>query len=48
TEKVWKAGTNYQKGDVVTYSGKTYICLQPHQALNGWEPSNVPALWAVK
>ncbi|MGL4449989.1 MAG: cellulose binding domain-containing protein [Sarcina sp.] len=48
TEKAWKAGTSYQKGDVVTYSGKTYICLQPHQSLHGWEPTNVPALWAIK
>ncbi|MGL4655541.1 MAG: immunoglobulin-like domain-containing protein [Sarcina sp.] len=45
--EAWKAGTSYKQGDVVTYSGKKYKCLQPHNALNGWEPANVPALWAV-
>lgn len=34
-----------QKGDLVTYLNKDYECIQPHTALTGWEPSNVPALW---
>lgn len=41
----WAAGTVYQAGDTVTYGGATYRCLQGHQAQQGWEPSNVPALW---
>ncbi|MFE1026848.1 carbohydrate-binding protein [Streptomyces sp. NPDC058818] len=41
----WAAGTVYQPGDTVTYGGATYRCLQGHQAQQGWEPSNVPALW---
>ncbi|MFD4261752.1 carbohydrate-binding protein [Streptomyces sp. NPDC058534] len=41
----WAAGTVYQAGDSVTYGGATYRCLQGHQAQQGWEPSNVPALW---
>ena len=45
--QAWKAGADYKKGDIATYSGKTYKCLQPHSALNGWEPSNVPALWTA-
>lgn len=41
----WAAGTAYRVGDVVTYNGLTYRCLQAHTALPGWEPPNVPALW---
>ncbi|MET8899026.1 carbohydrate-binding protein [Streptomyces sp. NPDC004538] len=41
----WAAGTVYRAGDTVTYGGATYRCLQGHQAQQGWEPSNVPALW---
>jgi predicted carbohydrate-binding protein with CBM5 and CBM33 domain len=41
----WTAGRAYQAGDVVTYNGLTYRCLQAHTALPGWEPPNVPALW---
>ncbi len=41
----WAAGTTYQAGDVVTYNGVSYRCLQGHTALVGWEPPNVPALW---
>lgn len=41
----WTAGTSYQAGDVVTYGGKRYRCVQAHTAYAGWEPPNVPALW---
>ena len=41
----WAAGTVYQTGDVVTYNGISYRCLQGHQAQTGWEPPIVPALW---
>ncbi|MFF0312829.1 lytic polysaccharide monooxygenase [Streptosporangium sp. NPDC004379] len=41
----WTAGTSYKAGDLVTYGGRTYRCVQPHTALTGWEPPNVPALW---
>ena len=43
----WAAGVAYKAGDQVTYGGKTYICLQPHTSLVGWEPANVPALWKL-
>jgi chitin-binding protein len=43
----WKAGTAYRAGDTVTYNGVTYRCTQPHTAIQGWEPPNVPALWAT-
>ncbi|SDK89547.1 endoglucanase [Glycomyces sambucus] len=42
----WKSGTAYAVGATVTYGGTTYRCLQAHTALTGWEPPNVPALWA--
>ena len=41
----WAAGTVYQAGDVVTYNGVSYRCIQGHQAQTGWEPPIVPALW---
>lgn len=43
----WAAGTAYSAGDQVTYQGTTYTCLQPHTAITGWEPPNVPALWSL-
>lgn len=43
----WEAMKNYAKGDIVSYKGGYYECIQPHQSLEGWEPENVPALWAV-
>jgi chitin-binding protein len=43
----WAAGTAYRVGDVVTYGGRSYRCIQAHTALPGWEPPNVPALWAL-
>jgi chitin-binding protein len=42
----WTAGRAYQVGDQVTYGGAAYRCVQAHTALPGWEPPNVPALWA--
>lgn len=41
----WAPGTSYRAGDRVTYSGVSYVCLQAHTAMVGWEPPNVPALW---
>ncbi|XRQ16728.1 carbohydrate-binding protein [Actinomadura welshii] len=45
TSGTWAPGTVYQAGDVVTYNGATYRCLQAHQAQAAWTPANVPALW---
>jgi len=42
----WTAYTYYAAGTQVTYAGATYRCLQSHTAYPGWEPPNVPALWA--
>ncbi|WP_084516794.1 M28 family peptidase [Microtetraspora niveoalba] len=41
----WAPYTNYNVGDVVTYGGERYRCLQSHMSLPGWEPAIVPALW---
>ncbi len=41
----WAAGTAYKVGDLVTYNGKTYKCIQAHTALEVWPPDVVPALW---
>ncbi len=41
----WKANTAYRVGDIVTYTGNNYKCIQAHTSLTGWEPLNVPALW---
>lgn len=42
----WAAGTGYTVGATVTYGGASYRCTQAHTAITGWEPPNVPALWA--
>ncbi|RJX41823.1 hypothetical protein D3P09_04035 [Paenibacillus pinisoli] len=44
----WVTQKSYVAGDTVTYAGKTYLCLQPHTSLTGWEPPNVPALWRLQ
>ena len=41
----WAPNTSYKVGDIVSYNGKYYQCIQAHTSLVGWEPSNVPALW---
>ena len=44
----WAAGQAVKIGDLRTYSGKTYRCLQAHTTQAGWDPPSVPALWAVQ
>ncbi|MGA4837697.1 M20/M25/M40 family metallo-hydrolase [Streptomyces sp. G45] len=44
-ETTWELGATYAAGDVVTYNGVRYRCIQGHTAYPGWEPPNVPALW---
>jgi hypothetical protein len=43
----WQPNTSYSIGDIVTYQGVTYECIQAHTSIVGWEPPNVPALWVV-
>jgi len=44
----WAANTPYAVGNLVTYGGGTYKCLQAHTSQIGWEPPNVPALWTLQ
>jgi beta-glucanase (GH16 family) len=41
----WAPGHAYHVGDVVTYNGVSYRCLQAHTSIVTWEPPNTPALW---
>lgn len=43
-ENAWAAGTYYQPGDIVTYKGNRYRCLQAHPATSFWTPE-VASLW---
>src|SRR4051812_30768709 len=40
--------TAYTVGQLVTYGGKIYKCIQSHPSQVGWEPPNVPALWGLQ
>ncbi|MGX1031927.1 M28 family peptidase [Streptomyces sp. SAI-097] len=44
-ETTWRLGATYAAGDLVSYDGVSYRCIQGHTAYPGWEPPNVPALW---
>ncbi len=41
----WVPNHAYKVGDMVTYSGVSYRCLQAHTSIVTWEPPNTPALW---
>jgi len=41
----WTVGVQYNIGDIVTYQGNEYECIQAHTAIVGWYPNVVPALW---
>ena len=43
----WVAGETVTAGDVRSYDGIDYACLQGHTTQVGWHPPAVPALWAV-
>lgn len=45
TPPEWQPWTTYRVGDLVTYHGVIYQCIQGHTSQPGWEPPNVPALW---
>ena len=42
----WQAWTPYVVGNLVSYDGVVYRCLQSHTSQPDWQPPNVPALWA--
>lgn len=41
----WAYPVAYKVGDLVTYQGKTYQCLQAHTSIASWNPVVTPALW---
>jgi len=41
----WKPNTSYKIGDLTSYKGITYKCIQSHTSLSVWIPPIVPALW---
>jgi len=41
----WEIGVSYSVGDLVTYNGRIYRCLQAHTSQPGWEPPNALSLW---
>ena len=43
----WKTGVNYKPGDIVTYKGKEYRCLQGHPSMAHWTPEATQSLWQV-
>jgi len=43
----WTAGESVAVGDLRSYGGTVYRCIQAHTTLAGWEPPNVPALWVI-
>jgi chitinase len=43
----WQPNRAYAVGDLVSYNGHNYKCLQAHTSEVGWEPPNTPALWQL-
>lgn len=43
--RVWQPSLSVQIGDVYSYAGFLWRCLQAHTTQTGWEPDKVPALW---
>lgn len=44
----WQAEKNYIKGDIITYNGKKYECIQGHSSIITWEPDVAHSLWKEK
>lgn len=47
TIPAWAPNTYYKVGDLVSYNGITYKCIQAHTALTGWEPPTTFSLWST-
>jgi hypothetical protein len=43
----WVPNVAYAVGNLVTYGGSTYRCIQAHTSQVGWEPPAAPSLWAL-
>jgi hypothetical protein len=45
---VWQQSRAYRPGSITVFRGQTFVCTQAHASQVGWEPTNVPALWALQ
>ncbi|EMF8144568.1 carbohydrate-binding protein [Serratia marcescens] len=43
----WQNNHSYQAGDVVSYKGKKYTCIQTHTSNAGWTPDAAFTLWQL-
>lgn len=43
----WTDGTAYAVGNLRTYEGVLYKCVQAHTSQSDWTPDKTPALWSV-
>ncbi|MBQ7887115.1 MAG: hypothetical protein IJ313_09515 [Clostridia bacterium] len=43
--RAWQVGLSVFVGDVYTYSGCLWRCIQSHTAQQNWTPDMLPALW---
>ena len=43
---MWAVNTAYTADERIRHEDILYRCVQPHTSQEGWEPPNVPALWA--
>lgn len=43
----WREGPSYERGEVVSFHGRRFRCLQSHRAHrgSGWTPMAAPSLW---
>ena len=41
----WTSGKTYEVGEIVTYKGGIYRCLQAHTAISVWTPDITTSLW---
>ena len=42
----WEADADYRAGDLRSYGGLPYRCLQTHKSQATWNPADAPSLWA--
>ncbi|MBE0991668.1 hypothetical protein IH764_26765, partial [Escherichia coli] len=43
----WQNTHSYKAGDVVSYKGKKYTCIQAHTSNAGWTPDAAFTLWQL-
>lgn len=45
--ETWQPNINYTVGQLRTYEGKLYKCVQAHKSQADWTPDKTAALWAI-